>query len=110
VADNAIPQEVLDLLYRHALSMDHVEVLLHLHGQPEVPLRSTDLARSLPITERTIAECLTDLARSELVVHDPALDTYLYDAAMIRESSGVDALRRMYDERPVSLVRCMTGR
>lgn len=85
--------------------MDHVEVLMRLHGSPDTPLTTREVETASRLGPETTRNSLQHLVREGLARHDPASDTYSFAPGTAAERRAVDALSVMYHQRPVTLVK-----
>jgi hypothetical protein len=99
-----IPAEVRRLVRERVTTMDHVEVLMRLHGSPDTPMTAAEVEASSRLGPDTVRRSLEHLARAGLASHDSDTDRWRMTAAG-DDRRAVDALSIMYHQRPVSLVK-----
>lgn len=85
--------------------MDDVEVLMRLRASPDVPLSTREVEAAARLGPETTLRALRHLAREELVRHDPAADSWLFQPKTAAERRAVEALYTLYNQRPVTLVK-----
>ena len=102
---NEIPAEVRRLVRERVGTMDHVEVLMRLHADPNVALTASEVEAASRLGPETVRRSLDHLVRAGLARHDPASDSWRYAAGSIEDRRAVEALSVMYHQRPVSLVK-----
>ena len=85
--------------------MDHIEVLMRLHGSPETALATRDIEIQSRLGPETTRRSLEHLARNGLARHDAAADSWTFVATTSAERRAVEALSVMYHQRPVTLVK-----
>jgi hypothetical protein len=98
---------VQSLINHHIPSMDHVAVLLALHGTPEQAHGSADVARQTRVERDVVDRTLRELAASHLIRRDGDQFQYAPPSAL---RGAVDELAEMYRTRPVTLVRAVYER
>lgn len=107
--DQEISANTRELIQRHLATMDHVEVLAVLRGDPTQSFALQALVDQIRKPETLVAACLDALVAAGLAArlsngeyryapHDPALDGTAEDVV------------RLYNERPVTLVRLLYER
>jgi hypothetical protein len=102
-----LPQIVRQLVNRHLASMDHVEALLFLLRDREAHRRVEAVATAARL-ERSVAErVLSDLVGAGLAQRTEQGFRYHADPS---DREAVEALKLMYDTRPVTLVRAIYAR
>lgn len=99
-----IPVAVRQLVRRHIGSMDHLELLMRLHEAPDQAIAAAELQRTAHLDAKTFSRCIADLVAAGLV-KEPAADTFQYGPRTVADREDVDALARMYHQRPVTLVK-----
>lgn len=100
-----IPAEVRQLVRERVPTMDDVEVLMRLRASPDVPLSTREVEAAARLGPETTLRALRHLAREELVRHDPAADSWLFQPKTAAERRAVEALYTLYNQRPVTLVK-----
>lgn len=100
-----IPAEVRQLVREHVMSMDHVEVLMRLHGSPDTPLTTREVETASRLGPETTLRALKYLTQAGLVKHQPAGDTWTFSPSSAAERRAVESLSVMYHQRPVTLVK-----
>ena len=109
MSEPAIPAAVRALLRGPVSTMAHVEALLLLRRWPH-PRPVAEVADGARIATLSAARrCLEELAAAGLLVA-AGNDAYRYAPGAPDTHDAVDALARMYDERPVTLVRAIYSR
>ena len=105
-----LPPEVRDLVMRRVHSMEEVEILLLLAGEP-ASLSFAEIVDRLRLTDTaSLRASLSHLIATALVACDDATGRYAYAARDARTRSAVELLRVAYNERPVTLVRLVYSR
>lgn len=107
MADNDLPAEVNRLIDMFVASMDHVELLVRLHAAPSDTFTVDDLASASHIDRATVVRICRDFQSADVVRESG--DAYRY-APSSREHDAIAELVKMYDTRPVSLVRAVYAR
>ncbi len=107
MTDEGVPPEIAHLVGRVLNSMNHVDVLLYLWSAPHRAMTIGDVAAGGKVLEATARAVLQDLQSAGLVREMNGC--FLY-AASGGDADAVDALARMYQTRPVTLVRAVYAR
>ena len=97
------------LIDRHLPSMDHVQVLLHLHRVREGG-HAEDVARAVELQTPVVAAALRDLASSGLLEQEPESGRYRLRLPDPAETLALEELDALYNTRPVTLVRALYDR
>lgn len=100
-----IPAEVRLLVRERAMSMDHVEVLMRLHGSPDAPMTTREVETASRLGPETTLRSLRHLAQAGLARHEPAGDAWTFAPSSPADRRAVEALSVMYHQRPVTLVK-----
>jgi len=111
MADSDLPREVRDLVIRQLHSMEEIEVLLLLEGEP-AGLTVTEIRDRLRLPASDLP--LTSIARlkaNRLIAGDQSADTrYRFAVTSPEARRAIELLRVAYNERPVTLVRLVYNR
>ncbi len=107
--DPDIPQDVRTMIQRHLATMDHVELLMVLRGRRDESFPAAELAAQIRKPEQLVQLCLGALAEAGLVA-ELSDGTYRYAAREQTLDATAEAVVRLYDERPVTLVRLLYER
>lgn len=99
-----VTPEVRAFVRQHIPSMDHLEVLMRLHGQPEHAFTHHELHERTHLDDRTLGLCLDALARSELL-KQAGEDGFQYAPRTVALREDVNAVATLYHQRPVTLVK-----
>jgi hypothetical protein len=105
-----VPDDVRWLVHDWLPNMEHVEVLLLLARREGGGLTEADILKAITIHADLLHGVLTRLVDAGLVtvvVDDVGLEParYAFRPAGLKERGAVESLIRMYDMRPVSLIR-----
>lgn len=98
-----IPGDVEQLITAHIDSVEKLEILLLLHGEPERVWTASGVSREIRRNPSSVARCLKQLAAGKLIEGSEA-GGYLFrhsDAAVV---TSVDRLAETYAARRVSVV------
>jgi DNA-binding IclR family transcriptional regulator len=107
MTDDAVADEVRDLIHAALPSMDHVEVLLALFHPASGEHELTALAESTRLSRAVLQGVLADLEAEGLAVREGT--TYRFGgSASIRAATA--ELEALYHSRPVTLVRAIYAR
>jgi hypothetical protein len=111
VVESPLPFEVRDLVVRRLNSMEEIEVLLLLAGEP-AGLRAEAIRERLRLPASALPlDSLKRLVATGLVKHDGEdAERFCYGVADAATRRAVDLLRVAYNERPVTLVRLVYNR
>lgn len=105
---------VRDLIVRHLASMDHVEVLVLLATRAPERLTAERAAQATHLDVMLVSACLAELASARILAREKSLDgpafVFVYAPAEPALRDAVTALVRLYNERPVTLVRAIYER
>lgn len=87
--------------------MDHLEVLMRLHTNPEATFSLSELEESSHVRAEALAKVLDDLSAAGLtrILDREGRVGVQYGTRASDDAGDVDALALMYHQRPVSLVR-----
>ena len=102
-----LPDVVRRLVHGHLPTVDHVTVLLATRADPDRVLDAAAIAPKVHVEVAVATRVLSDLAGSHLV--ERAGSGYRLSAAP-EVRSAVDELARMYNTRPVTLIRAIYER
>ena len=105
-----LPSEVLYLVHHYLPTMEHVELLLMLARDDTRRWTPAEAAAEAKSTVAGTHTRLRDLERAGLAVADPADEAYRYSPATATFRNATEELRRIYNTRPVSLVRAVYER
>jgi hypothetical protein len=109
VIDPDIPQDVREMIQRHLATMDHVELLMVLRAGREESFSVATLAEQIRKPEELVQLCLEALAGAGLAA-EISDGTYRYAAREAMLDATAEAVVRLYNERPVTLVRLLYER
>lgn len=104
-----ISSAVRELIDRHLPSMDHVQVLLHLHHQRDGG-HAEDVARAVELQGAVVAGALRDLASSGLLEQESETGRYRLRPTGPADTLALEELDALYHKRPVTLVRALYDR
>jgi len=87
--------------------MDHLDVLIRLHDNPDAAFTSAELEAATHVRGGALSRVIDDLREAGLarVVDREGTLSVLYGARVGEQRDDVAALALMYHQRPVSLVR-----
>ena len=110
MTEPALPAEVRALIRGPLATIAHVEALLMLRrtAPAALPVDAVASEAQLP-SEAAARRCLEDLVGARLA-QGAGKDLYRYAPAQPEARDAVDALARMYNEKPVTLVRAVYAR
>lgn len=97
------------MIQRHLASMDHVELLVELRGGRDESFAVTRLAERINKPMELVQRCLDALAGAGLAAQ-LSDGTYRYAAREHTLDRTAEAVVRLYNERPVTLVRLLYER
>jgi hypothetical protein len=109
VTDPDIPEDVQQMIQRHLATMDHVELLMLLRGSREDSFTPQRLSERMRKPPAMVQQCLDDLSRGGLAAQ-LSNGTYRYAAREENLDRTAEAVVRLYNERPVTLVRLLYER
>jgi hypothetical protein len=104
-AVSEIPPSVRELVRDRAPSMDHIEVLMRLVDAGGAELRADEIVHQTRLGSRSVSRALEDLLTSGLVGQDRASGSFRYAPRGADDRSTVEALAKLYHQRPVTLVK-----
>jgi DNA-binding IclR family transcriptional regulator len=97
------------MIQRHLATMDHVELLMLLRARRDESFSAVALAEQIRKPEQLVRLCLDALARAGLAA-ELSDGTYRYAAREQTLDGTAEAVVRLYNERPVTLVRLLYER
>lgn len=103
-----LPPEVTALVATSLASFAHVEILVLLARNEGAEFSVTHVARELQIPADKADRVLAQLAASGVIKSSPAAYRYAPDSAVLKKS--VEALHRMYETKPVTLINAVYAR
>ena len=109
MTDTDIPEDAQQMIQRHLATMDHVELLMVLRGTREDSFTLPQLAEKMRKPAPIVEQCLESLTRGGLAAQ-LSDGTYRYAAREERLDRTAEAVVRLYNERPVTLVRLLYER
>jgi hypothetical protein len=101
------PSGARDLIQRALASMDHVETLLLLYGQPARDFTVRQVAERVRLTESVAAQVLERLTAADLAT---CTDSGFRFRSSLAHNDAVEQLAREYHARPVTLVQAIYSR
>lgn len=107
MAHSELPDVVRRLVHGHLPTVDHVTVLLATHADPGRAFDAATIAPLVHVDEEVAARVLSELAGSHLVERSGS--GYAL-AASPEVRDAVDELARMYNTKPVTLIRAVYER
>jgi hypothetical protein len=107
VTADEFPPAVLQLLHQHLPTMDHVEVLLHLHAAADRRHEVRTIATATRIPEHMVHSAVIDLVHAGLALRGDG-DVSFNEASGARPV--IAQLADLYNTRPVTLVRAIYSR
>lgn len=107
--DPDIPHDVREMIQRHLATMDHVELLMVLRAGREESYSVASLAEQIRKPEELVQLCLEALAGAGLAA-EISDGTYRYAARGATLDATAESVVRLYNERPVTLVRLLYER
>lgn len=107
--DPDISEDVREMIQRHLATMDHVELLMILRGGRDESFTPAQLAARMRKPEQLVEMCLESLAGAGLAAQ-LSDRTYRYAALEGTLDRTADSVVRLYNERPVTLVRLLYER
>ena len=110
MTDASLPAEVRALIRGPLATIAHVEALLMLRRAAPGAVEPSAVAAEAQLPTLVAARrCLDDLVGARLA-EGAGRDTYRYAPTQPGAREAVDALARMYNEKPVTLVRAVYAR
>jgi hypothetical protein len=110
MTEPALPAEVRALIRGPLATIAHVEALLLLRRMAPSPVSTDAVATEAQLpTPAAARRCLEELIGAGLA-EGAGKDMYRYAPARPEAGAAVDALARMYNEKPVTLVRAVYAR
>lgn len=97
------------MIQRHLATMDHVELLMILRGSREDSFTLRQLVEKMRKPPETAEQCLEALVRGGLAAQ-LSDSTYRYAAREETLDRTAEEVVRLYNERPVTLVRLLYER
>lgn len=109
VLDPDIPEDVRGMIQRHLATMDHVELLMILRSGRDDSFALPRLVQEMRKPQELIELCLQALEGAGLAAQ-LSDGTYRYAARDEALDRTADEVVRLYNERPVTLVRLLYER
>lgn len=109
MTDPEITDDVRTMILRHLPTMDHVELLSVLRSGREEVFSRAQLATQMRKPEQLVDLCLESLAGAGMVAKLSGGE-YRYSAHDERHDQTAEAVIKLYNERPVTLVRLLYDR
>ena len=109
VLDPDIPQSARELIQRHLPTMDHVEILMLLRNERAQSLPAQRVATLIRKPEEMTATCLEALVAAGLAAQ-LSDGGYRYAPRDDAVDDAAESLMRLYNERPVTLVKLLYER
>ena len=109
MTDPDISEDVQEMIARHLATMDHVELLTILRGSREDSFTLQQLADRMRKPQQMVEQCLESLTQAGLAAQ-LSDGTYRYAAREETLDRTAEAVVRLYNERPVTLVRLLYER
>lgn len=97
------------MIQRHLATMDHVELLMILRGSREKSFTLQQIAEDMRKPSQMVGQCLESLTQAGLAAQ-LSDGTYRYAAREESLDRTADELVKLYNERPVTLVRLLYER
>lgn len=97
------------MIQRHLATMDHVELLMILRGSREDSFTLPQLSERMRKPPPMVDQCLESLTRAGLAAQ-LSDGTYRYAAREETLDRTAESVVRLYNERPVTLVRLLYER
>lgn len=112
MTDSDLPPEVVDFLARHIDSVEQLETLLLLHGEPARGWNASEAAQALYRRPESIGRRLAILHLQGLlaVSHDEPEPCFRYAPGETDTDAAVRALAEAYRERRTSVVTLIASR
>jgi hypothetical protein len=105
VSDTGLPDDVKKFIADHINSVEQLEVLLLLHGQPQREWSAEAVSQELRIDPASAAERLVDLqARGLLAVSEASDPLYRYQPQNSNLEYTVNDLAKSYQEYRVTVI------
>jgi hypothetical protein len=105
-----IPDEVRRLVQGHLPTMDHLEILLYLVRKAPEGRTIPEIVEAVSTQAETVADKLTDLVESRLVVTKAGVYRYRVAPDDLTQTLAVQGLLYAYNTLPVALIRLMYER
>jgi hypothetical protein len=103
-SEESIPENVRRFIIDHINTVEILEILLLLFGQPAQDLSAAEVSRRLYTSEESAAGRLNELYQTKLLVITPGEPPkYRFNAAS-PDSARVSELEKIYKERRVSVI------
>lgn len=109
MTDQEISEDVQQMIQRHLATMDHVELLMILRGSREDSFTLQQLAEEMRKPTQVVELCLDSLTRAGLAAQISD-GTYRYAGREETLDRTADDVVKLYNERPVTLVRLLYER
>lgn len=109
MADQSLPPEVLDLIARQVESMEQLETLLLLHGEPGRSFTAAEIAERLKLEPTASARTAELLEGRRLLERGETAGSWRY-AATTPHHAAVESLAHAYRTRPVTLIKAVYER
>jgi predicted ArsR family transcriptional regulator len=110
VTEPEFTRELRELIDHHLGSIDEIEVLLTVFARRGELMAPADVATATQKPESAAREHLKQLAARGFVVHHEMDDAYSYPTRAGDTDGAIEQLSRMYNERPVTLIRALYDR
>lgn len=109
MTDPDISEDVEQMIQRHLATMDHVELLMILRGGREESFTLPQLAETMRKPAPIVEQCLESLTAGGLAAQ-LSDGTYRYAGREETLDRTAESVVRLYNERPVTLVRLLYER
>lgn len=104
-----ISEDAREMIHRHLATMDHVELLMILRGGREESFSRAQLTETMRKPDELVGLCLESLVESGLGAQ-LSDGTYRYAAREPGLDRTAESVVKLYNERPVTLVRLLYER
>jgi hypothetical protein len=102
--ENGFDVDVRALILEKIDSIEHIEILLYLAANPDVPTTADAVAQKLRISADSAALRLADLAQKGLARASDTPPAYVFHPESERLAAAVAKLQAAYRERRVSVI------
>jgi hypothetical protein len=108
VSSSQLPNEVRQFIGRHIISIEQLEVLLLVSGTPDRSWTAEEVFVSVRSSRGSVAARLEELTKQGFLQGEPAPNLrYKYAPASRDLASGVDALKKEYQEKRVKVIEAI---
>jgi hypothetical protein len=111
LANEEVPQRILDFLHRYIDSVELLSVLLYLHSNPEMARTTTEITIELRSAETSISKRLDDLySRGVLNLNDDDKRNHQFSPSSPELKTVIGELDELYRLKPYKVIDAIYSR